>query len=38
MLKEYHKSVETLEKGLKIDKDNAECIEELRKNLKPKSI
>jgi len=31
MLKENHKSVETLQKGLAIDKDNAECIEELRK-------
>jgi len=31
MLKEYHKSVETLEKGLKIDKDNAECLDELKK-------
>jgi len=31
MLKEYHKSVETLKKGLELDKDNAECIEELRK-------
>jgi len=31
MLKEYHKSLETLEKGLKIDPENAECKDELQK-------
>jgi len=31
MLKENHKSLETLKKGLELDKDNSECIEELRK-------
>jgi len=31
MLKENHKSLETLEKGLKIDPENAECKDELYK-------